>query len=51
MLQYKVNRVKRFVKILNFNKHYILDNISCVITYNLQLGLINLSDAPIFKII
>lgn len=49
MLQYKVNRVKRFVKILNFNKH-ILDNISCVITNNLQLGLINLSDAPIFQI-
>lgn len=51
MLQYKVNRVKRFVKILNFNKHYILDNISCVITNNLQQGLINLSEAPIFQII
>lgn len=48
MLQYKVNQVKRLVKILNLNKHYILENISCVITNNnIQLGLINLSK-PLF---
>lgn len=52
MLQYKVNQVKRFVKISNLNKHYILENISCVITNNnIQLGLINLSKAAIYQII
>lgn len=52
MLQYKVNLVRRFVKILNLNKHYILENISCVITNNnIQLGLVYLSKAAIYQII